>query len=365
MSTTMRRVIVDVDDIALHAAPVPKPGPGEVLVRTLLAGVCGSDTHASRGRHPFIQLPYVPGHEVLGVVLEFGAPGTSDAGPSGPTLRRGQRVVIEPDLPCWHCKMCTTARENLCENLRFFGCGTAQGGMADYFTIPANRLHAVPDELDDYAAALIEPLSTPVHAVGLAGSVTDKAVVVFGAGTIGLLVLKVALAYGARRVVVTDVLASKRDLAVRFGAHAAIDAQAGDVAAQVRTELGESADVVFDCVSSEPTLVQAVAAASKGGTVVAVGVPTADARLPMPVVQDHQIRIQGSATYLPHDYDESIRLLRERAVRAEDFVTAAYPLAEAATAFTESASGTHLKVLVNVAGTTVGHTASAAKQCHR
>ena len=78
-------------------------------------------------------------------------------------------AIVEPDLPCWTCKMCTTGRENLCENLQFFGCGYAQGGMADYFTVAANRLHPVPDVLDDHAAALIEPLSTPVHAVRRAG----------------------------------------------------------------------------------------------------------------------------------------------------------------------------------------------------
>jgi 2-desacetyl-2-hydroxyethyl bacteriochlorophyllide A dehydrogenase len=343
VTTSMRRVIVDVDDIAVQDATVPEPAAGEVLVSTVLAGVCGSDTHAAHGRHPFVPLPYAPGHEILGVVAQTG-PDVADLSP-------GQRVVVEPDLPCWQCKMCRSGRQNLCENLKFFGCGWPQGGMADYFTIPANRLHRVPDELDDRAAALIEPLSTPVHAVRLAGDVQGKAVAVLGAGPIGLLVLKVLLAHGVGRVVVTDVLPAKRDLAVRLGAHAAVDARADDVATQVRAELGESADMVFDCVTNEATLGQAVAMASKGGTVVVVGVPTGPAKLPMPVVQDHQVRIQGSATYLPEDYEESITLLRDGAVRAEDFVTAVYPLADVAEAFAQAASGAQLKVLVDVAGT--------------
>ena len=96
-------------------------------------GVCGSDLHAAHGRHPFVPLPYLPGHEVVGVVRELGAEVTS--------VRPGQRVVIEPTLPCWTCKMCTTGRENLCENLQFFGCGYSQGGMAELFTIRADRLH--------------------------------------------------------------------------------------------------------------------------------------------------------------------------------------------------------------------------------
>src|SRR5437899_3255974 len=89
--------------------------------------------------------------------------------PSLLTSGPGHRITVEPDLPCWTCKMCTTGRQNLCENLQFFGCGWEQGGMADLFTVPADRLHVLPDDLDDITAALVEPLSTPVHAVRLAG----------------------------------------------------------------------------------------------------------------------------------------------------------------------------------------------------
>ena len=191
----MRRVVVYPGRIAVEAADIPAPGPNEALVRTLVAGVCGSDLHAARGRHPFVQLPYRPGHEVVGVI---------EAAGSGAGVASGQRVIVEPDLPCWTCKMCTTGRENLCENLQFFGCGYPQGGMADYFTLPANRLHPVPDALDDNAAALIEPLSTPVHAVRLAGDVAGRSVAILGAGTIGLFTLAVLRAHGAGKVVSTD-----------------------------------------------------------------------------------------------------------------------------------------------------------------
>src|SRR5436305_11973634 len=173
----MRRVVVYPDRIAVEAADIPAPTPDEALVRTLVAGVCGSDLHAARGSHPCVPLPYRPAHEVVGVVE---TPGYAGATP-------GQRVIVEPDLPCWTCKMCTSGRENLCENLQFFGCGYAQGGMADYFTVAANRLHPVPDALDDHTAALIEPLSTPVHEVRLAGVVADRSVAILGAGPIGLL----------------------------------------------------------------------------------------------------------------------------------------------------------------------------------
>lgn len=337
---TMRRVVVATGGIAVVEAETPRPNPGEVLVRSVVAGVCGSDTHAAHGRHPFISLPYHPGHEVVGVVVEVGA-GVNAVTP-------GQRVTIEPDLPCWNCKQCNTGRENLCENLRFFGCVHDQGGMADYFTIDARRVHVVPDQLNYLAAALIEPLSTPVHAVRLAGGVKDRAVAILGAGTIGLLLLRVVLAHGAKRVVVTDMLPDKRDRALALGADAVVDAAVGGAVEQVRAALNESADVVFDCVAAAGTVRQAIGMASKGGTVVIVGVPTGEVAVPLPIVQDHQIRIQGSATYLPEDYAESMRLLLRGDVRVDDIVTSVVPLESVADAFAQSASGQHVKVLVSI-----------------
>jgi 2-desacetyl-2-hydroxyethyl bacteriochlorophyllide A dehydrogenase len=336
--TTMRRVVVHPGRIAVEAADIPAPGPDEALVRTIAAGVCGSDIHAARGHHPFVPLPYRPGHEVVGVI--------ESAGPAAGGLARGQRVVVQPYLPCWACKMCTSGRENLCENLQFFGCGYRQGGMADYFTLAGNRLHAVPDSLDDHAAALIEPLSTPVHAVRLAGEVAGRSAAVLGAGTIGLFIVAVLRAHQAGKVVSTDPHAAKRERAAALGAGWTVDARTPDVAGQVRRALGGSADIVFDCAATQSSTDQAIAIADKGGTVVVVGVPPREVTVPLPIVQDHQIRIQGSATYLPEDYAESIALLRRGAVRAADFVTATRPLPQAAEAFELAASGNHIKVLV-------------------
>ena len=338
--STMRRVVVAPDSIDVVESPTPKPTSGEVLVHSVVSGVCGSDTHAADGRHPFIDLPYYPGHEVVGVVAALG--------PGVDAVEVGQRVTVEPDLPCWNCKQCRRGMQNLCENLRFFGCGHDQGGMADYFTIPANRLHVLPDALDYRAAALIEPMSTPVHAVRIAGDVRDKAVVILGAGTIGLLLLAVVRARGAKRVVVTDPLPTKRARATQLGADIVLDATADDIVAQARAALGESADIVFDCVAVASTVGQAIGMASKGGTVVIVGVPAGDVEVPLPVVQDHQIRIQGSATYLPEDYAESIQLLADGAVPIDDIVTAEVPLAQVADAYTLSSGGEHVKVLVAV-----------------
>ena len=325
--------VVDVDTPALR--------PGEARVASSLVGVCGSDTHAAAGHHPFVPLPYNPGHEVVGVVEQV------DDTVEG--VEVGDRVIVEPTLPCWQCKNCLSGRINLCENLRFFGCVYDQGGMAEQFTIPANRLHVVPDDLSDLQAVLVEPLATPVHAVALSGGVQDKAVAIIGAGTIGLLVLAAARYGGARRIVMTDRLDSKRERALRLGADAVIDAAAGDVVAQVRDALGESADVVFDCVAIQATVDQAVAMALKGGTVMIVGVPAAPVTVPLPEIQDLQVRVQGSATYLPEDYETAVEIIRSGAVRPADMVTAQYPLDQAGAAYTAAASGEQVKVVVEVA----------------
>jgi 2-desacetyl-2-hydroxyethyl bacteriochlorophyllide A dehydrogenase len=337
----IRRVVVTADhDVVIEHTNAPEPRPMEARVRTVLAGVCGSDTHAQHGRHPNIALPYAPGHEVVGVV--------ESVGDQVSRVAPGDRVTVEPTLPCWHCKQCRTGNENLCERLDFFGCVHPQGGMADLFTIPANRLHRLPDEIDDLTGALIEPLATPVHAARLAGSLEGRTVAILGAGTIGLLMLAVAQSHGASRIVVSDVLPGKRDLALAHGADAVVDALADDMADQVRAALGESADVVFDCVAIQSTVSQAVDMALKGGTVVIVGVPSTDVTLPLPVIQDQQVRIQGAATYLPEDFEGAIDLLRSGAVRAEDIVTGQFPLDRAAEAFDASISGDHIKVLVRV-----------------
>ncbi|WP_229716056.1 zinc-dependent alcohol dehydrogenase [Mangrovihabitans endophyticus] len=326
---SMRRVMVTAEGVRVTRAEVPRPAPGEALVRTVVAGVCGSDVHAWHGRHPFVSLPYAPGHEVCGVVVDGDLPA-------------GRRVTVEPDLPCWTCKQCLAARQNLCERLRFFGCAHDQGGMADFFTIDVRRLHTVPDDLDWRTAALIEPLSTPMHAIRLAEGVRGRTVAILGAGTIGLLLLRAARAQGAKRIVVTARSTANRERAMRFGADAAVPTDAD----QVRDALGESADVVFDCVAAPETVPAAIAMANKGGTVVVVGVPAGEVRVPLPMLQDSQIRVQGSATYLPEDYADAMAMLGAGTVSAADFVTAVHPLSDAASAFADAERGAQIKVLI-------------------
>jgi 2-desacetyl-2-hydroxyethyl bacteriochlorophyllide A dehydrogenase len=338
MSDIRRIVVTGLDMIELRTEPQVELAANEVRARSVTAGVCGSDTHALYGRHPLIPIPYYPGHEVTGVVTE--------TGPDVMSLAVGNRVAVEPTLPCWDCKQCRLGQENLCENLQFFGCGYLQGGMADEFVVRADRLHVIPDNIDDLTASLVEPLSTPVHAGRITGPLKDKTVVVMGCGTIGLLMLAVARYEGARRIVMTDPLDAKRDIALRHGADAVVDSSAADLIDRVRVALAESADVVFDCVAIQPTIAAAIHLATKGGTVAIVGVPPADVLLPTIAVQDNQIRIQGCATYVSQDCTKAIEMLQAGAVTAQDFVTAQFPLSRAKEAFAAASSGHEIKVLI-------------------
>jgi 2-desacetyl-2-hydroxyethyl bacteriochlorophyllide A dehydrogenase len=334
-----RRVLVSAPDVVeVVTEAVPDLEPGEVLVKMSVSGVCGSDKAGVHGEHAFMKPPYYPGHEVVGVVVGA-AEGVEE-------VAAGDRVTVEPTLVCGHCKPCRHGAENLCENLEFFGCGFREGGMADVFSVPARRLHKIPAGFSDYQAALIEPLATPVHAVRLAGDLRGKTVAILGSGTIGLLALTAARHAGAGKIVSTDTLAAKRDLAVALGADAAVDARAPDLAGTVRGELGESVDVVFDCVSHQSTLDAAVKMAIKGGTVVVLGGARKPVTVDLPVVQEYQIRLQGAATYRWEDFDDAVAIIGNGTFDAGRFITATFPLPEAAAAFAAIGSGQEVKILV-------------------
>lgn len=341
--TTMRGALLEPrGGVRLEERPVPVPAQGQALVRTTLVGICGSDIHALAGHHPFLTAEYVPGHEAVGVVEGLGG-GTTE-------LEIGQRVLLKPNVACGVCLNCRADRSNACERLAWIGCDTSRhwaGAMADSFVAPAGNLFPVPDSVDDRTAALVECLATPVHAVRIAGDLRGALVVVLGAGTIGLLAVVAALRAGAGRVVVTDLDDGKLRRAVRVGAVAGILASDEDADAQVRAALDGLADVVLDCVASERSLAQAVRVVRRAGTVLVVGVPARPVPLPMPLVQDWEIRVQGCAAYTETDVATALAIAVDGGIPTEEIVSGTYVLDDVARAFaaaTEEPSG---KVLVS------------------
>ena len=318
-------------------APAPDPGPAEIRVRSVAVGICGSDLHAFNGNHPFIDLPVVPGHEVAGIVDATGAEASG--------FHVGDRVLLEPNLVCGRCFYCTSGRYNLCEDLKVVGCQTA-GAMAEAFTAPANRFHHVPDGMTWTEAALVEPMSTATHATRIAGDLRGSIVVVLGAGSIGLLTTLAAQAAGASVVAISDPLEGKRRHAIELGASKAFDPMSAQFVEAVRDSLPHRPDVVFDCVAGQASITQAIALAEKGGSVIVIGVPRGPVEIPLHVIQDREIRIQGSAMYVAEDVLRAIDLIRDHMVDAQRMVTATFPLEQAAEAFAAARSGEHLKVQV-------------------
>ncbi len=343
MSATMRQVLVaGLNEVTVVDSAVPEPGPGEVRVAVALAGICGSDTHAVAGHHPLLPPPYLPGHELTGTVESVGA--GVDAG------LVGRRAVVKPNVECGECVNCRAGRTNACQTLAWIGCdpsGAHPGGMARYVVAPARTVFPVPDEVSDLDAVLVECLATPVHAARIAGDLIGAKVVVLGAGTIGLFSVIAARRAGAATVVVSDLEPAKRERAVRLGAHAAVDAADPDFAGAVSTALGGPADVVFDCVAIEASIRQAVSVLRHSGTLLVVGVPPRDGMVPLPLVQDWELRVQGCANYTAEDIDTAIEIAAAGGLPGGQIVSATYPIEDAARAFAAAALGTAGKVVVD------------------
>ncbi len=327
----MRQVVlVAAGELRIEDGPLPEPQPGELRVRAQAVGICGSDLHALAGEHPFIDLPVVPGHEAAGVVDAVGE-GVKDFGV-------GDAVLLEPNLIDHSCPYCRSGRYNLCAHLQVVGCQTS-GALADAFVAPAERFHRVPEGMTMAEAAMVEPLSTATHAVRIAGDLEERTAAILGAGSIGLLTMMTARAAGARAIAITDPLQSKRARALELGADLAVDPTRENAVAEIRGSLPWRPDVVFDCVSSQSSIDQAIALALKGGTVVVEGVATGAVTIPLHLVQDRELRLQGTAMYVREDVERAIELISSGQVPVAGLITRSFPLAQAAQAFRAAAQG--------------------------
>jgi L-iditol 2-dehydrogenase len=318
--------IPDVGEVRVVEVEPSTPAAEQALVRVEAIGICGSDLHTLHGEHPFVSYPVWPGHELVGVVESVGV--------AVDRSLIGARVALEPSLPCGRCRTCREGRYNICENLRVLGF-QAPGGMAETFVVNAERLHPLPDTLSVDGGALVEPMAVAVHAARLPGPLAALRVGVVGAGTIGLLTGVAAGAYGAAEVTVADPLEPRRDVAAALGLRAVPSLPAA------------SCDVVFECVGNESALRASVDAVTKGGTVVVAGVYGADPQVQAGLVQDRELRLQGSLMYVASDVRDAIRLLAAGRVDPQRVITHRFALAQAAEAFRlAGARGEALKVLL-------------------
>ena len=344
-------VLRDFGELTVERVPVPQPAEGEVLCRVLACGICGTDLKIVAGDYRGTwppSLPFVIGHEWSGEVAALG-PGTERSG-----LQIGDRVVAENHTGCGACPMCRAGRYNLCERVREPGFKlyghTAPGALAEYAVRPAVALHRVPPQVSDVAAALVNQGALTVHAARRARLEPGSCVAVFGPGLLGLLMLQVARAAGATRIITVG--RGKRLVTAReLGSTEVVDYSSGDPVAAIRAAAGgRGADYVFDCSGNPAALGQAMRAARRGGTVAVLGLAGGrSAELPVdPLVLD-ELTVLGVRSS-PNAYPAMIALLASGAVETEPLTEHQYPLRDVAGAFGALARREAIRPIITMTG---------------
>jgi L-iditol 2-dehydrogenase len=323
-------------DLRLHDEPVPVPGSDEVLLRVTAAGVCGSDLHwLSEAGIGDAQLeePLVLGHEFAGVI-EGGE-------------RRGQRVAVDPAIPCQACELCRGGDPNLCPALRFAGHGTEDGALREYLAWPSRCLHALPDALSDAEGAMLEPLGVAIHAVDLGQVQPGMTVGVFGCGPIGLLLLQVAQVAGATQRIATETLPHRLEAARSLGATAVFQADGGrESAAVLAATGGRGVDVAFEATDENGAVEAAIAAVKPGGRVVLAGIPADDRTAFAASVARRKGLTIKLTRRMKHAYARAIGLVESGMVDVRSLVTHCYPLTEFGRAFSAAERREGLKVVI-------------------
>lgn len=338
MRENLAAVLHGVGDLRLEARPVPEPGPGEVLIEVRSVGVCGSDVHYyEHGRIGdfVVRAPFVLGHEAAGTVVATG-PDTTRHEP-------GQRVAIEPGVPCGRCGECRTGSYNLCPDVRFLATPPVDGAFARFLCVPESHAYPLPDRLSDDAGALIEPLAVAVWANRKAGTTVGSRILVTGAGPIGVLAAQVALASGGTPLVI-DVNRDRLDAAVRLGIENVRDAEDESAVA------GFAPDILLECTGVESVVQRGIEALVPGGVAVLVGMGTGPVQeLPVARIQARELAVTGTFRYA-HAYPAAIELAASGRVRLDEMVGARLPLEDAERALTMARTDPRiLKTMVVVA----------------
>ena len=314
-----------VGDLRVAEEPVPPvdgPEPGTVLVRVTAVGICGSDLHWwDEGAIGDAKLthPLVLGHEGAGVIAD------------GP--RSGERVAIDPAIPCETCRACHDGYRNLCYRLRFSGHGDTDGMMREFMAWPAAQLYPLPDQVSDVDGAMLEPLGVAVHSVDLGHLPFGGTAAVVGCGPIGLLLIQLLKVAGASRVLAFEPLAHRREAAVRLGA-------------EVGGPDGPRVDVAFEAAGSDDAVQLAMASVRPGGRVVLAGIPGDDAiRFPASVARRKGLTI-AMVRRMNEVYPRAISLAVRGVVDLGSVVTSRVGLGEVQAAFADGARRTGLKVVI-------------------
>ncbi len=332
-------------DLRLEEVPIPEYGPDDVLVKIGAVGICGSDVHYWRtgAIGDFVVTePMILGHEVAGTVAEVGAKVTS--------LKVGDRVALEPGVPCRRCEACKTGRYNLCPDVHFFATPPIDGALSDFAVSPADFAYKIPDSLSLDAAALIEPLSVGIHACRRGNLTAGQSVFIAGAGPIGLTSLAAAKAFGATDIFISDVRPHRLEIAKKMGATHVFDAREDAEATVQEATGGRGVDLAIECAGAEPAFMSCLKTAKSGGTVVIVGLgDNSTYQVPMVELAVKELDLKGIFRYV-YTYPAAINLLTSGAVDLDPMITHHFPLDDMLTGFEYAEKGTDgaVKVMIEV-----------------
>ena len=313
-------------DVRVADEPVAEPRAGESLIRIEAVGLCGSDLHWFEDGaigDAILAAPVVPGHEFAG---------TAETGP-----HRGQRVAVDPALPCGRCRMCLEGHHNLCPHTAFAGHADRDGGLQRHLAWPDAALHPLPGDFDATTGALLEPLGVAIHAFDLGHVQLADTVAVLGCGPIGLLIAQVARAAGAHVVVATDPLPHRREAALRAGAEQAVAPE----------DLPDTqVDVAFEAAGAQQAVDQALQLARPGARVVLAGIPGDDRTSFSASLARRKGLTLVMARRMKAVYPRAVALVQSGRVELDWLVTHRFPLERSAEAFATAAARRGLKVVI-------------------
>lgn len=313
-------VLHGVKNMTIEEREIPKPVHGQVLIKVMACGVCGTDVHIFEGDKGATDnpLPIVLGHEFSGIVEEVGS-GADDFKP-------GDRVCVDPNVLCGHCHYCLSGIGHFCEHM--IGIGTTiNGGFSQYCIVPVQAVYRLGDGLSFAEGAMGEPLSCCIHGIDMCNIIPGDDVVVIGGGMIGLLMVQLAKLYGAARVVLAEPVESKREVAKKLGADLCVD----PVASDLKTELVNSgiirAAAVIECVGKASTIQQAIDIAGKKSVVMMFGLTQPDSKIELQPFEIFRREIEIKSSYInPYTMGRAVSLLNQKKVDVSSMVAGRIPL---------------------------------------
>ena len=325
---------------AVADLPTPHAGPGELVLRNQVCGVCGTDVHIYHGEpgSADVNPPVVLGHEYSGEVVEVGEGVTGFA--------VGDHVTVDPNIYCGHCAYCQNGKKQLCPSMEAIGV-TRDGGFAQYSRIPAAQAFKLEPTVPWEAAAMAEPLACCLHGIDLAGIQVGDKVCVVGGGAIGLLMVQLAKLSGASQIVLSEPNEKRRQVGLQLGANAALDPTRPDSQEAFAQVLGGGANVVIECVGNVPAVKSAFQFAGKGATVLLFSVPKVDATFDLPLfdVYKKELTIKGSFVN-PDTHARAVALINSGKVDFGPIITHRFTLDQLPEAIAMQMSDASIKVVV-------------------